>query len=116
MKEQIMELMQPVILAVVTIGVGAILAYIRTKIKDTKTRLIFNEVESCILEGMAQAQEQIVRPAKAKGDKLDIETISNAEAMALKFAKQAAKGEALDQLEKMSSGRLKSTIKQLLAK
>lgn len=116
MKEMIAELFQPVILAVVTIGVGAIMAYLRTKIKNEKGKVILDEVERCILEGMAEAQDQIVRPAKQKGGKLDSETISNAESMALKFAKQAAKDEVLEQIEKMSRGRFKSTIKQLLSK
>lgn len=114
MKEMITELFQPVILALVTAGIGAIMAYIRSKVKSDKAKAILDEVHECLKEGMAEAQERIVRPAKASGKKLDQETIENAHGLAIKVAKQAAKGEVLDQLEKMSDGRLKSTIKQLL--
>lgn len=114
MKEIIAELFQPVILALVTGGIGAIAAYIRKKLKNEKAKAVLDEVHECLKEGMAEAQERVVRPAKASGKKLDQEAIQSAEGLAIKVAKQVAKGEVLERLESMSSGRLKSTIKQLL--
>ncbi len=116
MKEMLTELFQPIILALITAGVAAVMAYIRKKLKDEKHKAILNEVEACLLEGMAQAQEQIVRPAKKDGQKLDNEAIAAAESMAIKYAKASAKGAVLSKLKDLSGSRLKSMIKGLLRK
>jgi hypothetical protein len=114
MKEMMTEAFQPVVMMLLTAAVAAALAYVRKKLKSEKAIAILDEVKECILEGMAEAQEKVVRPAKAASGKLDQVAIDAAESMAMKVAKQVAKGPALKVLKGMSQSRAKSMIKQLL--
>lgn len=114
MKELIMEAVQPVILLVCTIGIGAVVAYIRKKLKTDKQREVLDQVHECLLEGMAVAQDQIVRPQKRKLGKLDDGSIRTAERLAVEHAKKVASGKAKKQLGSMSEYAIKSKIKQLL--
>lgn len=76
------------------------------------------EAIQCLLEGMAVAQEEIVRGAKkaAEDGKLTKEEIELAKKTALAHALTVAKGPALDVLKEMGKERAGSLIKQLLAK
>jgi len=82
----------------------------------------FNDAEKeamqCLLEGMALAQDDIVRAAKAASadGKLTKEEIASAQATAIDFAKGAATGKAKDIVMSWSTRRASSLIKQLLAK
>ncbi len=114
MNTVLIELFKPMILALAAGLVGLIAAYVRKKLKTQNQKELLDTVEGFMLEGMAQAQEQIVRPAKQKGGKLDAETVKKAEETAYAFAKTVAKGKALDLLQGLSQSRVKSMIKQLL--
>ena len=76
------------------------------------------EAIQCILEGMAKAQEEIVRKAKAVSadGKLSPEEIKEAKDMAITQALNVANGPAKDLLISWSEERVESLIKQLLAK
>jgi hypothetical protein len=76
------------------------------------------EAIQCLLEGMATAQEAIVRDAKKKASdgKLTKDEIEQAKQLAIGHALTVAKGPALNVLKEMSKERLGSMIKQLLAK
>ena len=76
------------------------------------------EAIQCLLEGMAVAQENIVRDAKKKASdgKLTKAEIEQAKSAAIAHALTVAKGPALDVLKEMGSERMGSLIKQLLSK
>ena len=76
------------------------------------------EAIDALLEGMAVAQEALVREAKlaAQDGKLTKEEIEKAKALAIEHAKMVLKGPAKDLFFSWSQSRLDSIIKQLLAK
>ena len=85
-------------------------------------KVLLNEAEQesmqCLLEGMAEAQDDIVREAKAASSdgKLTKEEIAAAGTLALRHAREVAMGPAKDIVCSWSSRRASSLIKQLLSK
>lgn len=97
----------------------ALLKYYAGKLME---RIKANDAEKeaiqCLLEGMADAQEKIVREAKkaAADGKLSKDEVEAAKSHAIAHALTVAKGPALDVLKEMGKERMGSLIKQLLAK
>jgi len=89
-------------------------AYLRGKMKSAKSLRILQEVEDALLQGMAVAQDEVVRPAKAKTKKLSSDSIKEAELMAVAIARDVATKDAKKVLKDMKSSKVKSMIKGLL--
>ena len=99
---------------------GLLIALLSWLAKKLITKLNMNEAEKeatqVLLEGMAVAQESIVREAKkiASDGKLTEAEIESAKAVAIAHAKSVATGPARKLLMKLGTERLGSWIKQLL--
>lgn len=100
-----------------------ILAYVAKRFTSwliRKAELNESEKEAMqyLLEGMAKAQDEIVREAKQASEdgKLTKAEIKQAETIAYNYAKEAATGKAKDIIVSWTSRRASSLIKQLLAK
>jgi len=100
---------------VVTYALKKLADKLMEKIKATDAE---KEAIQCLLEGMAIAQESIVRSAKAASadGKLTKDEIAAAKKVAIEHALVVAKGPAKDVLLAMGQERMGSVIKQLLAK
>lgn len=107
------------IIGAVATFVLTILSYYIKKIIDAQiAKNQDNEALQCLLEGMAKAQEEIVREAKeiAKDGKLTKEEIESAKLLAWEHAKAIATGPAKDIVLAWTKERVASLIKQLLSK
>lgn len=104
-----------VISLAVTYGLKKFASYIVNRLKASDAE---KEAIQCLLQGMAKAQDEVVRSAKlaAADGKLTKKEVEQAKAVAIANALEVAKGPAKDVLIKMGSERLGSLIKQLLAK
>ena len=108
-----------VLVAVATIAIGGtgaaairVLAMLAT---NKKAKNIEAKALDALLEGMALAQDTVVRPAKAKNKgKLSLNLVERAEEVALAKAKSVATGAALKMVKSWSSDTSKSKIKGLL--
>lgn len=100
---------------VVTYALKKLADKLMEKIKATDAE---KEAVQCLLEGMAIAQESIVRAAKIASEdgKLTTDEIAAAKKVAIEHALAVAKGPAKDVLLAMGQERMGSVIKQLLAK
>ena len=104
----------------VLIGIGMLI--LKSYAGKLMTRINASDAEKeamqCLLEGMAVAQEDIVRNAKkaASDGKLTKDEIESAKKCAIAHAKTVATGPALEVLKTMGTARMGSIIKQLLAK
>lgn len=112
----------PIVGTVVTL-IMASLTYAVTRLSNwiiikAKLNEIEQEAVQAILEGMAKAQEEIVRKAKKSSadGKLTEEEVKSAESLAIEHAKAVANGPAKELLISWSTTKIKSIIKQLLAK
>jgi hypothetical protein len=92
--------------------------YIKKLIDGAIAKNQDNEALQCLLEGMAVAQEEVVRQAKAMAEdgKLTKEEIEAAKTMAWEHAKEIATGPAKDIVLSWTKERVASLIKQLLSK
>lgn len=99
-----------------TLVLNSIRRWIGKKIKKIDSDIIDEEVQECLLEGMAKAQEEIVRSAKAANEdgKLTTEEIKKAKDLAIEHARQVAKGAAKEMLMNYTEEKLSSMIKLLL--
>jgi len=102
---------------------GSVIVYlIRKLINKAIAKMDMCEAEKeavqAILAGMAKAQNDVVREAKAAAadGKLTKDEIASARSVAIDHAKEIAKGPAKDLLMSWGKDRLDSLIKQLLAK
>lgn len=91
---------------------------VKLYINKTKATETEKQALDALLEGMAKAQEEFVRQAKAAAEdgKLTADEIDQAKTLAIEHAKAIAIGPAKDYLIAASKERLSSLIKQLLAK
>jgi ribosomal protein L18 len=110
------EMIVQVVGVALTALIGLAAAYFRKKMKTESQKELVTQVEKALLQGMAVAQEKIVRPAKKDGKKLDDEQIASAEEMALAIAKDVATKKVKAELNDMSNTAVKSMIKGLLKK
>ena len=103
------------IFAALTLGIRKLVAYVLVKANATEAEAAAIQA---LLEGMAKAQDDIVREAKiaAADGKLTKAEIEKAEWLAIQYAKEAATGPAKDIVIGWSTTKAKSLIKQLLAK
>ena len=85
----------------------------KAKLNDSEQKAM-----QVLLDGMALAQETLVREAKlASADgKLTKDEIKKAEAIAIEYAKDVAEGPVLDIIKSWGERRVSSLIKQLLSK
>jgi Glu-tRNA(Gln) amidotransferase subunit E-like FAD-binding protein len=113
-----MEIAVTVIPVLVGIGMLLLRSYAAKLMERINASDAEKEAVQLLLEGMASAQEEIVRDAKKKAadGKLTKEEIESAKKHAIAHALTVAKGPALDVLKTMGSARMGSIIKQLLAK
>jgi len=113
-----MEIVVTLIPVIVGIGMLLLKSYAVKFMKRIDASDAEKEAVQCLLEGMAEAQESIVRDAKKKASdgKLTKTEIEQAKKFAIGHALEVAKGPALDVLKEMGSKRMGSLIKQLLAK
>ena len=103
------------VLALLGLGFRSIAKWVAKKIEFGEAE---KEAYQLILEGMAKAQEDLVRYAKAAAadGKLTKEEIKEAQRIAYDHALAVAKGPAKDILIAWGKDRVVSIIKQLLAK
>jgi hypothetical protein len=113
-----MEIVVTLIPVIVGIGMMLLRTYANKLMKRIDANDAEKEAVQCLLEGMASAQEEIVRDAKKKAadGKLTKTEIEAAKKHAIAHALTVAKGPALDVLKTMGTNRMGSLIKQLLAK
>jgi len=104
-----------VLSTVVTYALTRFVSWIIAKTQATEAE---QEVLQALLEGMARAQNEIVREAKtASADgKLTKVEIIKAEDLAINHAEMVLKGPAKEVFTTWSEARMSSIIKQLLAK
>lgn len=112
----------PLIGTVVTAVVGLVGYLLRKLINRIIAKMDMDDAEKeavqALLAGMAKAQAEIVRDAKAVAadGKLTKTEIKDAKRTAIDHAKEVAKGPAKKLLMSWGADRLDSLIKQLLAK
>jgi hypothetical protein len=101
--------------AVITWAIRKLVNHLIAKMNATDAE---KEALQCLLQGMAKAQDDFVREAKAAASdgKLKKDEIEKAKKIAIDHALSLAKGPAKDVLVTMGVGRMGSLIKQLLAK
>lgn len=103
------------------VGVVSVLGfYLRKLIVMGISKMEASDVQKkavdCVLEGMAKAQDELVRQAKqaAEDGKLTKEEVKQAEKIAITHAISVATGPVKDLILSWSQERLSSVIKQLL--
>lgn len=111
------------LVGVVIAGLGTVLTYFLSRFfkwLEKKAEMQENEKEAIqlLLEGMALAQEDIVREAKKSSadGKLTKEEIERAQDIAIDYAKNIATGPVKDVVTSWTKRRASSLIKQLLSK
>jgi len=95
---------------IATVGLRLMSLYI----KDKKMKNIESAALDALLEGMALAQDTVIRPEKKDGKKLSSLIIEKAECVAVDKAKSVAKGAALDMIKSWTTDTTKAKIKGLL--
>jgi ABC-type nitrate/sulfonate/bicarbonate transport system substrate-binding protein len=112
---QFLGLFATVIGAMIMLGLRRLVNY---AIEKTEAKEAEKQAYQALLEGMAKAQEEIVREAKkaAMDGKLTKEEIQAAKTLALEHAKQIAVGPAKDLVMSWTVERADSLIKQFLTK
>lgn len=112
---QIIGAVVTVLAALITLGLQRFASWV---IKKTEASEAEKEAIQSILEGMAKAQDDFVRQAKAASadGKLTPEETAKAREIAWEHAKLVAKGPGKDLLLTWGKTRGASLIKQLLAK
>jgi hypothetical protein len=107
-----------VIGSVATLVLTVLSYYLKKLIDGAIAKNVDNEALQCLLEGMAVAQEDLVRTAKAAAEdgKLTKEEIEAAKLIAWNHAKEIATGPAKEIVLSWTKERVASLIKQLLSK
>lgn len=112
----------PLVGGIVTVLVAVITRGLYQAADWIATKASFNDAEKealqVLLEGMALAQDEVVREAKSisADGKLSKDEITKAREMAISYAKTTATGPAKTIVMSWSSRRAESLIKQLLTK
>ena len=103
------------VIALLAFGINKLAKYIIVKASLNETE---QEAMQALLEGMAKAQDEIVREAKkaAADGKLTKDEIKAAEKMAIEHAVMVAKGPAKELVLSWGERKIQSLIKQLLAR
>lgn len=98
----------------ITLGITKLINYLIAK---TNANEVEKQAYQALLEGMAKAQNDLVRAAKdaAEDGKLTKEEIQKAEQIALEHAKNIASGEVKDLILTWSKEKASSLIKQFLS-
>ena len=119
MKELVIEYALPGLIAfILALGTLVLRKFTNWLMEKANAGDVEKEAMQLLLEGMAVAQEEVVREAKAAAvdGKLTKEEITKARDVAINFAKNAATGPAKDIIISWSASRVSSLIKQLLSK
>lgn len=121
MKEKLLETLVYVLPTLLSVLTGYIILWLRKKQQwlIEKANLDANEQEAleCIMEGMAKAQDEFVRQAKAASEdrRLSADEVQKAKDIAYTHAVAVAKGPAKDLILDWGKTRVDSLIKQALS-